>query len=159
MAHRTGRMSGSPDTCWLPQARLHCPSTFLFCLQSLHLLSGASPLSQPFGVSPKVPVNTEFPLPLSIYSSSPHCPCLEGGHDSGWTESPFLDERTDREGGICKQRTLGTDREAEEGLSLYQIKCCIDHGVLSSSVRVLDLKSRLRSQQSPDNPQSRDPQA
>ena len=33
------------------------------------------------------------------------------------------------------------------------------HGVLQSSMRVLDLKSRLRSQQSPDNPQSRDPQA
>ena len=52
---------------------------------------------------------------------------------------------------------FGTDREAGEGLSLCQIKCCIDHGVLQSSARVLGLKSRLRSQQSPDNRQSWDP--
>lgn len=97
MAHQTGRMSGSPDTCWLPQARLHCPSTFLFCLQSLHLLTGASPLLPTlWGPSPQVPVNTEVPLPLSTYSSSPHCPCLGGGHDSGWTESPFLDKETEK---------------------------------------------------------------
>ena len=70
-----------------------------------------------------------------------------------------LPKGTDTEGGICKQRTLGINREAGEGLFLCQSKCCIDHGVLGSRARVLDLKPRPRDQESPDNPQSWDPQA
>ena len=140
--------------------RPHCPNTILFCLQSLPLLNGASPLLPSlWGTSSQVPVNTDVPLPQSTYSSSPHCPCFRGGHDPGWTESPFLDKGTDTEGGICKQRTLGINREAGEGLFLCQSKCCIDHGVLGSCARVLDLKPRPRDQESPDNPQSWDPQA
>lgn len=57
-------------------------------------------------------------------------------------ESPFLDKGTDIEGGICKQRTLGIDREAGEGLLLCQSKCCIDHGVLGSRARVQDPEAR-----------------
>lgn len=40
-----------------------------------------------------------------------------------------------------------------------QIKRCPGHGVLGSRTRVLDLKPRPKGQQSPDNPQSWDPQA